>query len=40
MDIIGIICIIYVVFQLIKESITPKLPSDYWANDDLILKDR
>ena len=40
MDIIGIICIIYVVFQLIKESITPKLPSDHWANDDLILKDR
>ena len=40
MELIAIVSIIYVIIQLLKEMFTPKLPEDYYANDELITKDR
>lgn len=39
MWLLGIICIIYVIVQLIKEACTPTIPAENWANKELMHQD-
>ena len=40
LHLLGIIAIIYVIYQLIKEACTPTLTAEHWANKELEHKDR
>lgn len=40
MHLLGIVAIIYVIYQLIKEACTPTLTAEHWANKELEHKDR
>lgn len=40
MHLLGIVAIIYVIYQLIKEACTPTLTAEHWANKELQHKDR
>lgn len=40
MHLLGIVAIIYVIYQLIKEAFTPTLTAEHWANKELEHKDR
>jgi len=40
MHLLGIVCIIYVIYRLIKEACTPTLTAEHWANKELQHKDR
>lgn len=40
MHLLGIVAIIYVVYQLIKEAFTTSLAAEYWANKELEHRDR
>lgn len=39
MHLLGIVAIIYVIYQLIKEACTPTLTAEHWANKELQHKD-
>ncbi len=40
LHLLGIVAIIYVIYQLIKETCTPTLTAEHWANKELEHKDR
>lgn len=40
MHLLGIVCILYVIYQLIKEACTPTLTAEHWANKELEHRDR
>ena len=40
MHLLGIVAIIYVIYQIIKEAFTPTLTAEHWANKELQHKDR
>ena len=40
MHLLGIVAIIYVIYQIIKEALEPTLTAEHWANKELQHKDR